>query len=420
MLLRMIYVHTRLRGRGTMEQRLWKKIIKCYDYPLIAAVVMLSLFGLIMVYSASMVTAVTVFGVSSDYFYERQKLWVIVGLVAFAVMMMIPYKVWRNDRLVKLVFFASPLLLVAVAIFGHTSNNATSWFRIGGMSFQPAELAKLGLILYLSAAFANKRKRLAEPVKSNLFPIYYTLLICFLIAIQPDFGTAAIVFVIALCVIVSSGLRLGLLLKQMLFFSLLAFAVSPFWLPAVGKKIFSPERMARLYSYLDPFQYAETDGYQLINSYVAIGLGGLKGVGLGEGVQKYGYLPEAHTDFIMAVVAEELGLIGVTFTLGLLAFIVLRGLWIARRSSDAFGSLLAIGISVMIGFQTFINIGGVTGLIPITGVPLPLVSYGGTSLVLTMASLGLLVNISMFVNYEQRYRNNKRTIHSEQKRGLTF
>ncbi|NNV05221.1 putative lipid II flippase FtsW [Geobacillus sp. C56-T2] len=403
-----------------MEQRLWKKIVKCYDYPLIAAVVMLSLFGLIMVYSASMVTAVTIFGVSSDYFYERQKLWVIVGLAAFAAMMMIPYKVWRNDRLVKLVFFASPLLLVAVALFGHTSNNATSWFRIGGMSFQPAELAKLALILYLSAAFANKRKRLAEPVKSNLFPIYYTLLICFLIAIQPDFGTAAIVFVIALCVIVSSGLRLGLLLKQMLFFSLLAFAVSPFWLPAVGKKIFSPERMGRLYSYLDPFQYAETDGYQLISSYVAIGLGGLKGVGLGKGVQKYGYLPEAHTDFIMAVVAEELGLIGVTFALGLLAFIVLRGLWIARRSSDAFGSLLAIGISVMIGFQTFINIGGVTGLIPITGVPLPLVSYGGTSLVLTMASLGLLVNISMFVNYEQRYRNNERTIHSEQKRGLTF
>lgn len=196
--------------------------------------------------------------------------------------------------------------------------------------------------------------------------------------------------------------------------------LSPFWLPVAGKKIFSPERVSRLYSFLDPFQYANGDGYQLVNSYLAIGLGGLKGVGLGKGIQKYGYLPESHTDFIMAVIAEELGLFGVAFTLGLLAFIVLRGLWIARRSHDAFGSLLAIGISVMIGFQTFINVGGVVGLIPITGVPLPLVSYGGTSLVLTMASLGLLVNISMFAKYEQRYKKAEKTMVSKQKRGLTF
>lgn len=311
-------------------------------------------------------------------------------------------------------------MLIAVAFLGHTANNATSWFRVGALSIQPAELAKLGLILYLAAAFANKRKRLAEPAKSNLFPIYYTLVICFLIAIQPDFGTAAIVFAIAMCIIVSSGLRLVLLLKQLLFFTLIGTVLSPFWLPVAGKKIFSPERVSRLYSFLDPFQYANGDGYQLVNSYLAIGLGGLKGVGLGKGIQKYGYLPESHTDFIMAVIAEELGLFGVAFTLGLLAFIVLRGLWIARRSHDAFGSLLAIGISVMIGFQTFINVGGVVGLIPITGVPLPLVSYGGTSLVLTMASLGLLVNISMFAKYEQRYKKAEKTMVSKQKRGLTF
>ncbi|OQP24766.1 putative lipid II flippase FtsW [Geobacillus zalihae] len=403
-----------------MERQLWKKVLKCYDYPLIAVVIMLSLFGLIMVYSSSMVTAVIRFEVPSDYFYERQKLWLIAGFIAFAIMMAIPYKVWRAERWVKLVFFASPLMLIAVAFLGHTANNATSWFRVGALSIQPAELAKLGLILYLAAAFANKRKRLAEPAKSNLFPIYYTLVICFLIAIQPDFGTAAIVFAIAMCIIVSSGLRLVLLLKQLLFFTLIGTVLSPFWLPVAGKKIFSPERVSRLYSFLDPFQYANGDGYQLVNSYLAIGLGGLKGVGLGKGIQKYGYLPESHTDFIMAVIAEELGLFGVAFTLGLLAFIVLRGLWIARRSHDAFGSLLAIGISVMIGFQTFINVGGVVGLIPITGVPLPLVSYGGTSLVLTMASLGLLVNISMFAKYEQRYKKAEKTMVSKQKRGLTF
>ncbi|MED0663794.1 FtsW/RodA/SpoVE family cell cycle protein [Geobacillus thermodenitrificans] len=391
-----------------MERQLWKKVLKCYDYPLVIAIIMLSLFGLIMVYSSSMVTAVIRFEVPSDYFYERQKRWLIGALIAFAVMAMIPYKVWRKERWVKLVFFTSPLMLIAVAFLGHTANNATSWFRVGALSVQPAELAKLGLIWYLAAAFANKQKRLAEPVKSNLFPIYYTLFICFLIAIQPDFGTAAIVFFIAMCIIVSSGLRLILLLKQLLFFTLIGAMLSPFWLPVVGGKIFSDERMSRLYSYLDPFKYASSDGYQLVNSYLAIGLGGLKGLGLGKGVQKYGYLPESHTDFIMAVIAEELGLFGVMFTLGLLSFIVLRGFWVARRTNDAFGSLLAIGISVMIGFQTFINVGGVTGIIPITGVPLPLVSYGGTSLVLMMASLGLLVNISMFTKYEQRYKKVKK------------
>lgn len=403
-----------------MDRQLWKKVLKCYDYPLMAAVIMLSLFGLIMVYSASMVTAVIRFEVPSDYFYERQKHWLIAALAAFAMMAIIPYKVWRKERFVKFVFFASPLMLIAVAFLGHTANNATSWFRVGALSIQPAELAKLGLILYLSAAFANKRKRLAEPVKSNLFPIYYTLFICALIAIQPDFGTAFIVFVIAVCIILSSGLRLTLLFKQLLFFALIAVMLSPLWLPFMGKKIFSRERLSRLYSFLDPFQYADTDGYQLVNSYLAIGIGGLKGLGFGKGIQKYGYLPESHTDFIMAVIAEELGLFGVMFTLGLLAFIVLRGLWIARRSTDAFGSLLAIGISVMIGFQTFINVGGVVGLIPITGVPLPLVSYGGTSLVLIMASLGLLVNISMFTKYEQRYKKSEKQAVNASKKGLTF
>nr|WP_304412501.1 FtsW/RodA/SpoVE family cell cycle protein [Geobacillus sp. FW23] len=222
-----------------MERQLWKKVLKCYDYPLITAVIMLSLFGLIMVYSSSMVTAVIRFEVPSDYFYERQKLWLIAGFIAFAIMMAIPYKVWRAERWVKLVFFASPLMLIAVAFLGHTANNATSWFRVGALSIQPAELAKLGLILYLAAAFANKRKRLAEPAKSNLFPIYYTLVICFLIAIQPDFGTAAIVFAIAMCIIVSSGLRLVLLLKQLLFFTLIGTVLSPFWLPVAGKKFFS-------------------------------------------------------------------------------------------------------------------------------------------------------------------------------------
>ncbi|MFC4184533.1 FtsW/RodA/SpoVE family cell cycle protein [Saccharococcus thermophilus] len=403
-----------------MDKELIKKVLKCYDYPLIIAIVILSLFGLIMVYSSSMIAAVIRFNVPSDYFYQRQKLWLIVAFIGFFITIIVPYKVWANEKLIKFIFVVSPIILIAVAFLGHTANNATSWFRFGGLSIQPAELVKLGLIVYLAAVFANKQKRLADPVKSNLFPIYYTLFICFLIAIQPDFGTAMIVLVIASSLILSSGLRLRLLFKQLLFFMLMFLMMSPIIFPLFGDKIFSKERMSRIYSFLDPFKYADNEGFQLVNSYLAIGLGGIKGLGLGKSIQKYGYLPESHTDFIMSIIAEELGLFGVTFTLGILAFIVLRGFWIARKCNDAFGSLLAIGISVMIGFQTFINVGGVVGIIPITGVPLPLVSYGGSSLILFMTSLGMLVNVSMFTKYEERYKKKVKTVQKLQKKGLTF
>jgi cell division protein FtsW len=402
-----------------MDKEIIKKALKCYDYPLIIAVVMLSLFGLIMVYSSSMIAAVIRFEVPSDYFYQRQKLWLVIAFIGFFITLLVPYKVWAKEKLVKWIFFTSPLLLIAVAFLGHTANNATSWFRVGMLSIQPAELVKLGLIVYLASAFANKQKRLSQPVKSNLFPIYYTLFICFLIAIQPDFGTALIVLAIASCLILSSGLRFRLLFKQLLFFTLIFIIMSPIIIPVFGDKIFSKERMSRIYSFLDPFKYANDEGFQLVNSYLAIGLGGIKGLGLGKSIQKYGYLPESHTDFIMSIIAEELGLFGVVFTLGILAFIVLRGLWIARKCNDAFGSLLAIGISVMIGIQTFINVGGVVGVIPITGVPLPLVSYGGSSLILFMISLGMLVNVSMFTKYED-YKRKAKTVQKSQKKGLTF
>lgn len=405
-----------------MEKQLIRNIMKSYDYPLIISVWMLAIFGLIMVYSSSMVAAVTRFGVPSDYFYEKQKLWLIASAGCFFLSAIIPYKILSGKKVVKAIFVMSPVMLIAVAFIGHTANNATSWFKFGFFSVQPAELVKLGLIVYLAAAFANKQRRMGQSIKGQLFPIYYTLSICFLIAIQPDFGTAMIVLMIASCVILSSGLKFRLLFKQVLFFGIIALTCAPFTLPFIWDKIFSKEKISRIYGFLDPFKYSDDAGLQLVNSYLAIGLGGLKGVGLGKSIQKYGYLPESHTDFIMAVIAEELGLFGVSFVLLLLAFIVLRGLYIARKCDDAFGSLLAIGISSMIGIQTFINIGGVTGLIPITGVPLPLVSYGGSALVLFMTSLGVLVNISMFTKYEAKYKHAQKgkMIKKQSEKGLTF
>lgn len=405
-----------------MEKQLIRNVMKSYDYPLIISVWMLAIFGLIMVYSSSMVTAVSRFGVPSDYFYEKQKLWLMASACCFFLAAVLPYKLLAQKKIVKMIFIVSPLSLLAVAVVGHTANNATSWFKFGFFSVQPAELVKFGLIVYLAAAFANKQRNVAQSMKGQLFPIYYTLAICFLIAIQPDFGTAMIVFLIALCVILCSGLRFRLLFKQMLFFGLLATLLSPVILPFLWDEIFSEERMSRIYGFLHPFKYAENAGFQLVNSYYAIGLGGLKGVGLGKSMQKYGYLPESHTDFIMAVIAEELGVLGVLFVLLLLSFIVLRGLYIARKCNDAFGSLLAIGISSMIGIQTFINVGGVAGLIPITGVPLPLVSYGGSALVLFMTSLGVLTNVSMFTKYEAKYKHGQKgkMIKKQSEKGLTF
>ncbi|MGG3842507.1 FtsW/RodA/SpoVE family cell cycle protein [Anoxybacillus kestanbolensis] len=391
-----------------------KTFLKYHDYPLIIAVMLLSLFGLIMVYSASMITAVVRFHTASDYFFQKQKWAWIIGACMFLFTAFVPYKHYARKKFLQFVFFVMPLPLIYVLLFGHTANNATSWIKIGPLSAQPAEFAKMGLIVYLSGVLANKQKKLIASPQEALFPIYYMLFICLLVFLQPDAGTMLIIVAICLTIILSSATSKWLLIKQGVLFGIV-FLLS---LPFIYDKVFTEVRKARLYSFLDPFTYAQKEGYQLINSYFAIANGGLKGLGLGQGIQKYGYLPEAHTDFIMAVIAEELGLFGVSFVLILLSFIVLRGFVIARRCPDAFGSLLAIGISAMIGIQASINLGGVTGIIPLTGVPLPFVSYGGSSLVLLMMSAGVLANISAVTTYEQKHKTKKES--NIQKNHISF
>jgi cell division protein FtsW len=397
-----------------MEYMRLKTFVKYHDYPLILAVCLLSLFGLVMVYSASMITAVVRFHTPSDYFFQKQKWAWMIGACMFVLTAFVPYKHYARKKFLQFIFFAMPMPLLYVLLFGHTANNATSWIKIGLIRVQPAEFAKIGLIIYLSGVLANKQKKLLTSPQEALFPIYYMLFICLLIFLQPDAGTMLIIVAICLTIILSSATSKWLLIKQGVLFGIV-FLLS---LPFIYDKVFTEVRKARLYSFLDPFAYAQKEGYQLINSYFAIANGGLKGLGLGQGIQKYGYLPEAHTDFIMAVIAEELGLFGVSFVLILLSFIVLRGFVIARRCPDAFGSLLAIGISAMIGIQAFINLGGVTGIIPLTGVPLPFVSYGGSSLVLLMMSTGVLANISAVTTYEQKHKTKKEN--NIQKNDISF
>jgi cell division protein FtsW len=333
-----------------------------------------------------MVNAV-VEGQESTYYFIRQLQWFVIGLAGFIFCCIFPYKYYQ--KLMKIIILVVILLLVGVLLFGNTVNNAKSWFSFGPVNLQPAEFAKLGLIMYLASVYSKKQAYINDFSKGVLPPLVLTVLILALIVMQPDIGTAAIIFLIACSVIFSSGIRFKHL------FTLVAAGIA--LLAIAIPNMVTDVRISRFTGAYQPFQAPDDGGYHLIQSYLAIGGGGLTGTGLGQSVQKLGYLMEAHTDFIMSIIAEELGFLGVIIVIGLIAAIVLRGIFIARKSEDSFGALLAIGISSMVGIQAFINLGAISGVLPITGVPLPFVSYGGSSLLIMMISMGILNNVAMTV-----------------------
>lgn len=383
---------------------MFKRILKSYDYSIVIAIALLSLFSLIMVYSASMVSAIQRYGVPSDYFYQKQKLFLIIGFFIFVTTSLFPYKFLKRTKLLITIVVSSLFVLIILSLFGHVAGGAQSWIKIGPLTIEPSEFIKLCVIIYVSAIYAKKQAYIHTFFKGIVPPLIYVGIVCILIASQPDFGTVELILLFTGAIIFSSGTsyknftKLGLLALTGLLPLILVFY----------NKIFTLKRMDRFAVLKDPFKYQQTSGYHLANSYIAIGSGGINGLGLGKGIEKLGYLPESHTDFIMAVIAEELGIWGVGFVILTLAFIVLRGLYIALKCKDAFGSLLAIGISSMIGIQVFVNLAGVSGLIPLAGVPLPFVSYGGSSLIQLAIASGILVNVSMYVNYEERYKNKQR------------
>lgn len=390
---------------------MFKKILKSYDYKFIISIVLLSLIGLVMVYSSSMVTAVSRYGVSGDYFYQKQKIALILGFGFFCVTAFLPYKMYKNKKFLKISLSIVTLLLILVLAFGHTAGNAQSWFKLGPLTIQPLEITKLTIIIYLSAVFANKQDYINDLKRSIIPPIVIVAIICFFIALQPDYGGILLILATVGAIVFCSGismksmLRLGIIGLVGILIMLLVLSVTGH----LGD-VFSPVRLGRFVGFMHPFEQQQGDGYQLVNSYLAIASGGLSGSGLGQSVQKAGYLPESHTDFIMAIIADELGFWGVLLVLGLLAFIIIQGLRISGKCKDPFGSLVAIGISVMIGIQAFVNLGAVTGILPITGVTLPFVSFGGSSLTLLMGSVGIVANISMFNNFEKKYKEKSNNI----------
>ncbi|MUV36255.1 putative lipid II flippase FtsW [Lentibacillus sp. JNUCC-1] len=364
--------------------------LKNYDYTLMIVPILLALFGIVMIYSASMVTAV-VEGLESNHYLIRQTQWFLLGLTAMITLSLFPYQYYQ--RLVKIIIVSVILMLIGVKLFGTTAGNAQSWFRIGSVGIQPAEFAKIGIIIYLASVYSKKQKYIDDFYKAVLPPLVMTGIILTLIVVQPDIGTSFIILLIAGSVIISSGIRF----KHLLILVMCALTLILIAIPNMVTDV----RVNRVTGAYQPFEAPETAGHHLIQSYLAIGVGGLTGEGLGQSVQKLGFLFGAHTDFIMSVIAEELGFLGVVIVLGLLATIVLRGLYISSRCKDSFGALLAIGISSMIGIQAFINLGSISGILPITGVTLPFVSYGGSSLLVLMASVGILNNIAKQVKSDE-------------------
>jgi len=352
------------------------------DRWLFIVTMLLVFLGLVMVFSASAVMARERFG--SEYaFLSKQLIWAVAGLLAMVVTMRVDYRRYKHPALVFSMMGVTTLLLISV-FFLDRSHNTHRWIHLGGFSFQPSELAKPVLILFL-AYFLESRAKTIDDVRNTLVPAAAPVLVFLgLIVLQPDLGTAIACAAIAACIFYVAGMR-------MRYFGY-AFAAS--LLPLYFLIFHVAFRRDRILAFLNPYADRERAGFHIIQSLIAVGTGGITGLGLMEGKQKLFYLPEPHTDFIFAVTAEELGLVGALFVVSLFAIFLWRGMRVSWRTNDLFGYYLAVGITSMVVLQAFINMSVVLGMMPTKGIPLPLVSYGGSSLFVTLACIGVLLNIT--------------------------
>jgi cell division protein FtsW len=352
------------------------------DRWLFTVTMLLVFVGLVMVFSASAVMARERFG-SPYAFLLKQLVWAAAGLVAMVVAMRLDYRRYKHPALVFSLLGLTTLLLISV-FFLDRSHNTHRWFRVGGFSFQPSELAKPVLILFL-AYFLEARTKTMDDWRNTLAPAAApVLMVLGLIVLQPDLGTAIACAGIAACILYVAGMRLR-------YFS---YAFGASLVPLYFLIFHVSFRRDRILAFINPYAERQKAGFHLIQSLIAVGTGGITGTGLMEGKQKLFYLPEPHTDFIFAVTAEELGLVGALFVVTLFAIFLWRGMRASWRTEDMFGRYLAVGITSMVVLQAFINISVVLGMMPTKGIPLPLVSYGGSSLFFTLACVGVLLNIT--------------------------
>jgi len=354
-----------------------------YDIQLLFPVLFLVGIGIVMVYSASSALALKKFG--TDYFFlKKQAMFTLAGVVILVACRHFPYRLYRPLAYPLLVVSIILLIAVLIPAFGVSAGGARRWFRIGQLSFQPSELARIALVIYLAYSLEKKGETLKDFTVGFLPHIFILAVLSGLIIQQPDFGSVVILSTITVLMMFIGGVRIRHLL------------VATTTLAPIGMYLMmrAEYRWRRLLGFLDPWQYPADEGYQIVHSLMAFGTGGVAGTGIGKGYQKLFYLPEPHTDFIFSVVGEELGLIGVLGIVGLYGWIVVRGVRIAKNATDHFGSFLAMGLTIGMGLQIVVNMGVALSLLPTKGLTLPFLSYGGTSLLLNMASIGILMNIS--------------------------
>ena len=352
------------------------------DKWLFAATIGLALFGVVMVYSASALLAQSQ-NQGHFYYVKKQAIWTAIGFAAMLIGMQFDYNRLRDKRIVYGLLLLTVFLLLAVFAFSPV-NGARRWIKFSGFSIQPSEISKLVLAIFL-AYFLEKHAGEEREFWRTFIPCgLITALLAALVVIEPDFGTSLMLAVTFVVVIYTAGARL----------SHLAMAAAPAFVIAAGLLIFVPWRMARLVTFLDPWADPQKSGFQVVQSLIAVGSGGTNGLGFAQGKQKMQFLPFAHSDFIFAVIGEELGLLGTLAVLLIFALFLWRGIRTSLLAPDRFSKLLSLGIVTGIVAQALFNISVVLSLVPTKGIPLPFISYGGSSLVPTLAAVGILLNIS--------------------------
>ncbi|CAM2827841.1 stage V sporulation protein E [Paenibacillus sediminis] len=355
------------------------------DIWLLVSIVSLLAIGIVMVYSSGAVLAFRQYG-DSYYFVKRQLFFAGLGLVAMYFTMNLDYWVWKKYARIGLLVCFFLLIIVLIPGVGVVRGGARSWLGISSFGIQPSEFMKLGMILFLSKWLSSESSQIHLFTKGLLPPLGIIGLAFGMIMLQPDLGTGTVMLGASLLIVFTAGARLSHL-------SMLALTGAAGF---AGLILAAPYRLKRITAFLDPWSDPLGAGYQIIQSLYAIGPGGLAGLGLGMSRQKYSYVPEPQTDFIFSILAEELGFIGGLIVIMLFLMLVWRGMRVAMTVPDKFGSLLAVGIVGMVAVQVVINIGVVIGLMPVTGITLPLISYGGSSLTLMLTALGILLNLSRY------------------------
>ncbi len=357
--------------------------IPSYDYILLISTFLLISLGFIFIYSAS--SNIALYKFSNPYFFlKKQAISLFIGIFFMLISMHIPYRIYSNPKFIYGLLLLSLTFLLLLFFIGHKISGAVRWIRIKGFSFQPTELAKLSLCLYI-AHFMTKNSEKMKTFKIGILPnLLLVGLFILLIMKQPDKGTALMITVWLFIMLFVGGCKLAhLFMTSVSFFLLFIFYLSH-----------SEYVIHRWKAFLDPWKYYNSYGFQIIHSFYAFGTGGLTGVGLGSGKQKLFYLPEPYTDFILPVIGEELGFLGVFFVIFLYFVIVTRGISIAVSSNNLFNRYLAFAITSMFCLQVIINMGVSMNLLPAKGLTLPLLSYGGSSLLITMTEIGILLNVS--------------------------